>query len=73
MHTNIHYIERILRIVLGLSLLSLAFWGPSNLLFLIGIIPLVTGLHGWCPLYALLGVSTYQKNIHAPNNSLSRK
>lgn len=58
MKTNIHPIERGVRIVAGLVLTSLAFWGPSNLWFLLGLIPLATGLVGWCPPYALLGFST---------------
>lgn len=58
MKQNIHQLERILRIVLGAVLVSLAFWGPSNLWFLLGAIPLLTGLIGWCPPYAMLGVNT---------------
>ena len=58
MKTNIHPVERIFRIVLGLSLISLSFWGPSSLLFLLGVIPLATGLKGWCPLYSAFGIST---------------
>ena len=58
MKTNIHPIERAVRIVLGLVLVSLAFVGPANLWFLLGAIPLMTGLVGWCPPYALLGFST---------------
>lgn len=58
MKTNIHPMERTARIVLGLLLTSLAFWGPANLWFLLGLIPLATGLLGWCPPYALLGIST---------------
>jgi hypothetical protein len=58
MKTNIHPIERSLRVAVGFFLMSLAFWGPSSLWFLLGIIPVATGLSGWCPLYALLGIST---------------
>ena len=58
MKKNMHQIERIVRIVLGLILISLAFIGPSNLWFLLGIIPLATGLVGSCPAYSLLGIST---------------
>lgn len=58
MKTNIHPIERIVRIVLGIILVSLAFVGPKNLWFLLGAIPLVTGILGWCPPYQLLGFST---------------
>ncbi|OYZ18074.1 MAG: hypothetical protein B7Y39_14325 [Bdellovibrio sp. 28-41-41] len=58
MKKNIHPIERLIRILLGAGLMSLAFWGPTNQWFLLGIIPLMTGLAGWCPPYALLGINT---------------
>lgn len=58
MTKNIHSIERVVRIVVGLVLVSMAFVGPANLWFLLGAIPLATGLLGWCPPYAMLGIST---------------
>jgi hypothetical protein len=58
MKTNIHSIERTIRVILGLALVSMAFVGPANLWFLIGIVPLATGLIGWCPPYAMLGINT---------------
>lgn len=58
MKQNIHPIERFVRVVLGLFLCSLAFWGPKNMWFLLGVIPLATGFMGWCPPYALLGINT---------------
>ncbi len=58
MQKNIHPMERVARIVLGAFLASLAFWGPTNYWFLLGLIPLATGLLGWCPPYALLGINT---------------
>ncbi len=58
MKTNIHPIERAVRVVVGLAAASLAFWGPSNKWFLLGLIPAATGLIGWCPPYALFGIST---------------
>jgi hypothetical protein len=58
MTKNIHSVERVARIIIGAVLISLAFWGPSNLWFLLGAIPLVTGLLGWCPPYAMLGINT---------------
>jgi hypothetical protein len=51
-------LDRAIRVVLGLVLLSLVFVGPQTLWGLIGIIPLATGLMGSCPVYTLLGVST---------------
>lgn len=50
--------DRAVRIVLGLGLLSLTIVGPQTWLGLVGLIPLVTGLWGVCPLYRVFGVST---------------
>jgi hypothetical protein len=61
MTKNIHPVERVVRVVVGLALVSMAFVGPSNLWFLIGVVPIATGLMGWCPPYALLGISTCPK------------
>ena len=58
MKKNIGKIERIIRVVVGTALCSLAFVGPQNLWFLIGVVPILTGLVGWCPPYQLLGIST---------------
>jgi hypothetical protein len=55
---NEHKIERTLRVVVGLALLTIVFVGPKTLWGLLGILPLVTGLVGTCPLYTLLGIST---------------
>lgn len=59
--TNVGGFDRILRIVLGLALLAGFFLMPEasyRWAFLIGIVPLVTGLARSCPLYSILGVST---------------
>ncbi len=61
MKKNIGNIERVVRVIAGLVLLSLTFVGPQTLWGLIGILPLATGLVGWCPPYALLGISTCKK------------
>jgi hypothetical protein len=58
MKKNVHPIERVIRVVLGIALISMAFVGPENKWFLLGIVPLVTGILGWCPPYQLLGIST---------------
>lgn len=63
MKTNIHNIDRGIRIAAGLFLMSLAFWGPSNVWYLLGIIPVATGVVGWCPLYSMLGMSTCKVEI----------
>ena len=58
MKTNEGSIDRILRIVAGIVLLGLAATGTVGWWGWIGIVPLATGLLGWCPLYTLLGFST---------------
>lgn len=58
MKQNIHNLERIVRVVVGLGLTSMAFIGPANPWFFLGLIPVATGLLGWCPPYAMLGIST---------------
>ncbi len=55
---NIGSIDRVLRIIVGLGVISLAFWGPRTLWGWLGLIPLVTAVIGWCPLYAVLGIRT---------------
>lgn len=55
---NEHKIERAIRVVLGLGVLSLAFVGPATPWAFLGIVPLATGLLGSCPLYTLFGIST---------------
>lgn len=56
--TNEGTIDRVLRIVLGLALLSLTVVGPKSLWGLVGIVPLLTGIVGMCPLYSVFGIST---------------
>lgn len=55
---NTHPIERVIRILIGVALLTLVFVGPKTPFGLLGIIPLATGLLGSCPLYTLFGWST---------------
>jgi hypothetical protein len=58
MKKNIGSVERIIRVIAGIAILSLAFVGPQSPWAYLGIIPLATGLIGWCTPYALLGIST---------------
>ncbi len=51
-------VDRTVRIVLGLALLALVFVGPKTSLGLVGLIPLVTGIVGFCPLYRVVGIRT---------------
>jgi len=55
---NEHPIERVIRVVLGVAILSLAFVGPRTPWGYLGLVLIVTGLVGSCPLYTLLGFST---------------
>jgi hypothetical protein len=55
---NEHLVDRALRVLLGLGLLSLTWVGPHTALGYLGLIPLATGLLGTCPLYSVFGLST---------------
>lgn len=58
MQANIGSIDKIVRIIAGLILISLVFVGPQTSWGWIGVVPLATALIGWCPLYRLIGMST---------------
>lgn len=61
MKTNEGLVDRVVRVVLGLAILSLLAVGPVpgwGLAGLIAVIPLVTGITGYCPTYTLLGIDT---------------
>lgn len=60
MKPNLHKVDRILRIVLGLGIASMAFWGPTNMWFLVALIFPATAFMNWCPIYAALGFRTNQ-------------
>jgi Protein of unknown function (DUF2892) len=61
---NEHSVERAMRVVLGLGLLTLTFVGPHTALGYVGLIPLATGFLGSCPLYSLLGFSTRRVQVN---------
>ncbi len=61
MTKNIGSIDRIIRVIVGLFILSLLFWGPKSLWGLLGLLPLITAAVGWCPPYSLLGISTCKR------------
>jgi hypothetical protein len=58
MKINEGTIDRTVRIVAGLVLISLVFIGPQSPWGWIGVVPLATGLIGWCPAYTLFGINT---------------
>ncbi len=51
-------IDRALRVLLGLGLLSLVFIGPQTAWGWVGLVPLVTGMIGSCPVYSIFGINT---------------
>ena len=65
MSANVGTIDRIARVVLGLALIAFAlgYIAPGtgwNWVGWIGVVPILTAVVGWCPLYALLGISSYR-------------
>lgn len=58
MKMNAGGIDRFLRIAIGVVLIALVFVGPQTPWGWVGVIPLVTGLLGYCPLYSLAGLNT---------------
>ena len=51
-------LDRGLRVLVGLGVLTLAFVGPKTPWAFIGLVPLLAGLVGYCPLYSLIGLNT---------------
>lgn len=58
MKNNVGGIDRVIRIVAGLVLVALAATGTVGWWGWLGLVPLATGLLGWCPPYSLLGINT---------------
>ena len=58
MKPNEGTIDRALRVAAGLLLIILAFTGTIGLWGWVGVVPLLTGAIGWCPLYTVLGLNT---------------
>lgn len=55
---NVGGIDRILRVVVGLALVIAAATGTVGVWGWVGVIPLITGLFGFCPAYRLIGLNT---------------
>lgn len=58
MSANVGGVDRILRVIVGLILISLVFVGPQTPWGWIGLVPLLTGVIGFCPAYRIFGLST---------------
>jgi hypothetical protein len=58
MQSNVGGIDRVLRIVIGALLVALAVIGTLGPWAWIGLVPLATGVFGFCPLYRLIGLSS---------------
>jgi len=58
MTRNVGGLDRVLRLVAGVALLALGYFGPLGWWGLVGLVPLGTAVIGFCPLYPLLGLST---------------
>ncbi|KAI94010.1 membrane protein [Rhodomicrobium udaipurense JA643] len=58
MTSNVGGLDRILRIVVGLGLITLVYVGPQTPWGWLGVIPLATAFIGFCPAYRLLGIRT---------------
>lgn len=50
--------DRLLRVIAGLVLLALVFVGPQTPWGWLGLVPLLTGIFGFCPVYTILGINT---------------
>jgi hypothetical protein len=58
MKTNEGTIDRALRVAVGVLLLALTLTHTIGMWGWIGVVPLLTGAIGWCPLYTVLGINT---------------
>lgn len=61
---NICIVGRVLRIFVGLTLISLSVMGTIGAWGWLGIVPLVAGMMGWCPLNKLLGMKNCNVNFN---------
>ena len=54
-------IDRMVRIAFGLGLIAMVFVGPQSAWGWLGLVPLLAGVVGFCPLYRLIGVDTVRR------------
>jgi hypothetical protein len=62
MKKNAGTIDRTVRVIAGIAILSTAFIGPKTMLGYIGIVPILTGALGFCPVYPIFGINTCKLN-----------
>lgn len=58
MKCNAGTIDRAVRVIAGLALIALAATGTVGVWGWIGVVPLLTGIVGFCPAYAMFGMNT---------------
>jgi hypothetical protein len=58
MKANVGGIDKILRIAVGIALIVMAYMNVIGVWGYIGVVLLLTGLIGWCPVYPMLGISS---------------
>lgn len=58
MNKNVGGLDRTIRIVAGVALIAAAATNTLGAWAYVGVVPLLTGLMGWCPPYKLLGINT---------------
>jgi len=58
MKANVGGLDKVLRITLGVVLVGLTLTDVIGVWGWLGIVPLATGLVGWCPMYPLIGANT---------------
>jgi hypothetical protein len=63
MKPNIGKTDKVIRIILGVFVLSLTAWGPGTWWGLLGLIPLATALVNFCPVYTIFKLSTVEQPI----------
>ena len=68
MNLNVASWDRALRMLVGVVLLALAVVGPKTAWGLLGVVPLITGAMGICPLYRAFGITSFRsghRELHA--------
>lgn len=59
---NVNTVDQIVRIILGIALIAMVFIGPQTPWGWLGLILIVTGSMNFCPIYSMLGMSTFKSS-----------